>query len=195
MSDTVQARGVEDLPNWVRRSWLVPFIIGLLLTIFGAIMLVNVSAGVNTLRWLVVIALVLAAMEAFATASLRHRPWVGWLVGALYLLGAIVGIVWPGVTLRALALTVGICLLIAGGAQAGFAWQARAVARGWGWAFALGVLAVLAGLVFLFGNPVISVVVLAVVLACYMIFSGVTLLVLSFAVRRLTSAVSTALNS
>jgi uncharacterized membrane protein HdeD (DUF308 family) len=195
MSDSVQARGVEDLPNWVRRSWLVPFIIGLLLTIFGVVMLFNVSAGVNTLRWLVVIALVLAAMEAFATASLRHRPWVGWLVGALYLLGAIIGIVWPGITLRALAVTVGICLLIAGGAQAGFAWRAKAVAQGWGWAFALGLLAVLAGLVFLFGNPIISVVVLAVVLACYMIFSGVTLLVLSFAVRRLTTTISTALNN
>jgi uncharacterized membrane protein HdeD (DUF308 family) len=195
MSDRVQARGVEDLPNWVRRSWLVPFIIGLLLTIFGVVMLFNVSAGVNTLRWLVVIALVLAAMEAFATASLRHRPWVGWLVGALYLLGAIIGIVWPGVTLRALALTVGICLLVAGGAQAGFAWRAKTVAQGWGWAFALGLLAVLAGLVFLFGNPIISVVVLAVVLACYMIFSGVTLLVLSFAVRRLTTTISTALKN
>jgi uncharacterized membrane protein HdeD (DUF308 family) len=151
--------------------------------------------GGEQLRWLVVIALVLAAMEAFATASLRHRPWVGWLVGALYLLGAIIGIVWPGITLRALAVTVGICLLVAGGAQAGFAWRAKAVAQGWGWAFALGLLAVLAGLVFLFGNPIISVVVLAVVLACYMIFSGVTLLVLSFAVRRLTTTISTALNN
>jgi uncharacterized membrane protein HdeD (DUF308 family) len=30
----------------------------------------------------------------------------------------------------------------------------------WGWAFALGLISVLAGLVFLFGNPIISVVVL-----------------------------------
>jgi hypothetical protein len=33
------------------------------------------------------------------------------------------------------------------------------------------------------------------VLACYMIFSGVTLLMLSLAVRRLTTTISTALNS
>jgi uncharacterized membrane protein HdeD (DUF308 family) len=195
MSDSVDARGVEDLPAWVRRTWLVPFVIGLLLTIFGVVMLVNVNAGVNTLRWLVVFALVFGAIEAFATASMRRRPWVGWLVGAIYVLGAIIGIVWPGVTLQVLALTVGISLLLAGAAQAGFAWRAKNEARGWGWAFALGLIAVLAGLVFLFGNPIISVVVLAIVLACYMIFSGVTLLVLSFAVRRLTSTISTALNS
>ena len=82
MSDSVDARGVEDLPAWVRRTWLVPFVIGLLLTIFGVVMLVNVNAGVNTLRWLVVFALVFGAIEAFATASMRRRP--GRLAGRAY---------------------------------------------------------------------------------------------------------------
>ena len=194
MSDSVDARGVEDLPAWVRRTWLVPFVIGLLLTIFGVVMLVNVNAGVNTLRWLVVFALLFGAIEAFATASMRRRPWVGWLVGAIYVLGAIIGIVWPGVTLQVLALTVGISLLLAGAAQAGcVAGQERGPRLGLGLRPRADRGA--AGLVFLFGNPIISVMVLAIVLACYMIFSGVTLLVLSFAVRRLTSTISTALNS
>jgi hypothetical protein len=60
---------------------------------------VNVNAGINTLRWLVVIELALAAVQAIVTASLRHRPWVGWLAGAFYLAGAIVGLVLPAVTL------------------------------------------------------------------------------------------------
>jgi hypothetical protein len=111
---------------------------------------------VSTLRWLVVFSLILTAIEAFATASLRRRPWVGWLVGHLRArrdhrdrLGmglrarADLGARWAGVPLR----------------------QPDHLRR----------------------RP-------AIVLACYMIFSGVTLLMLSLAVRRLTTTISTALN-
>lgn len=186
MTTTIDPRGVDDLPTWVRRSWLVPLILGILLAVAGVILLVNVNAGINTLHWLVVIELVLAGVQAFATASLRARPWVGWVAGALYLIGALVGLVWPGVTLFALLLTVGVSLLVAGAVQAGHAWQLRGAAHGWGWSFALGVLSVIAGLVFLFGNPVISLVALAIVLAVYTIMAGVTLIMMALAVRRLT---------
>lgn len=187
MTTTIDPRGVDDLPTWVRRSWLVPLILGILLAAAGVILLVNVNAGINTLRWLVVIELVLAAAQAFATASLRHRPWVGWLAGVLYLVGAIVGIAWPGVTLLALLITVGVSLLVAGAVQAGQSWQLRGRAHGWGWSFAVGLLSVVAGLVFLFGNPVISLVALAIVLGVYTIMAGITLITMALAVRRITA--------
>jgi uncharacterized membrane protein HdeD (DUF308 family) len=193
MSTEIQSTGVDDLPGWVKRSWLVPLVIGLALTIFGVVMLLNIDAGVRTLRWLVVIGLLLAAVEAFATASLRRRPWVGWLCGALYVVGAIIGTVWPAITLEALAIVVGASFALGGLVQTGYSWSARRTAHGWGWGFALGVLTFVAGLVFLFGNPIITAAVLAVVLACYTILAGVTLLVLAFAVRRITSAVGDAL--
>jgi uncharacterized membrane protein HdeD (DUF308 family) len=186
MTTTTDPRGVHDLPTWVRRSWLVPLTLGILLAIVGVILLVNVNAGISTLRWLVVIELVLAAVQAFATASLRHRPWVGWVAGILYLIGAIVGLVWPDVTLLALVLTVGVSLLVAGAVEAVQAWQLRGSAHGWGWSFAIGLLSVVAGLVFLFGNPAISLVALAIVLAIYTIMAGITLIMMAFAVRRLT---------
>lgn len=192
MPVAVNARGVDALPGWVRRSWLVPLAVGLVLTIYGAVMLINLGAGFDALRWLVVFALVLAAVESFATAPARGRPWTGWLAGALYLIGAILGILWPGATLQALAIAIGASLLVAGIARAGMAWQAKKDAGGWGWSFALGLLSALAGLLFLFGNPIISIIVLVVSLACYTIFSGVTLVLLAFAVRRFTAAVSRA---
>jgi uncharacterized membrane protein HdeD (DUF308 family) len=193
MTTTIDPRGVDDLPTWVRRSWLVPLILGILLAVAGVILLVNVNAGINTLRWLVVIELVLAAAQAFATASLRHRPWVGWLAGALYLVGAIVGVVWPDVTLLALLITVGVSLLVAGAVQAGQSWQLRGSAHGWGWSFAVGVLSVIAGLVFLFGNPVISLTVLAIVLAIYTIMAGVTLIMMALVVRRVAEGAASSL--
>jgi uncharacterized membrane protein HdeD (DUF308 family) len=186
MTATIDPRGVDDLPTWVRRSWLVPLVLGILLVVVGVILLVNVNAGINTLRWLVVIELVLAGVQAFATASLRHRPWVGWLAGVLYFIGAIVGIAWPGVTLLALLITVGVSLLVAGAVQAGQAWQLRGRAHGWGWSFAVGLLSVIAGLVFLFGNPAISLFAVAIVLAVYTIMAGVMLISMALAVRRLT---------
>ena len=183
-------RGVEDLPGWVRASWVTMLVLGLLMLGLGVLLLFNLAASVNTLRWLVVISLFLAAVEAFGTASLRSRRWVGWLVGLAYVAGAVVAVVWPGVTLFALVLTVGISLLAGGLVQAVMAWRAKGEAKGWGWSFAMGLLSVVAGLIFLFGSPAISVAVLAIVLAVHVLMTGVTLVALAFAIRNLANTVS-----
>jgi uncharacterized membrane protein HdeD (DUF308 family) len=193
MPVAASARGVDGLPGWIRRSWLVPLAVGLVLTVYGAVMLINLGTGLATLRWLVVFALVLAAVEALATAPARRRPWTGWLAGALYAVGALLGTLWPGATLRALAITVGAALLVAGIARVGMAWQAKRTAVGWGWSFVLGLLSAAVGLAFLLGSLIITIVVLVVVLACYVIFSGIALVLLALAVRRLTGVVSRAL--
>ncbi|HEX2360513.1 MAG TPA: DUF308 domain-containing protein [Jiangellaceae bacterium] len=182
------ARGVDDLPDWVRRAWLVPLILGIALVVLGLILLFNVNASVGTLRWLVVISLVLAAVEAFATASLRAKPWVGWVVGFAYLAGALIGIVWPGVTLFALVIIVGVSFLVGGIVQTVMAWQLRGTATGWGWSFAFGLLSVLVGLILLFGSPAESVVLLAIALAIYVFMTGITLVAMAFAIRRAATA-------
>jgi uncharacterized membrane protein HdeD (DUF308 family) len=184
------SRGVDDLPKWVRRTWLIPLLLGILMLILGLVLLFNVRAGIDILRWLVVFSLILAAVEAFATASLRTKPWVGWLVGIAYVIGAIMSIVWPGLTLLALVIIVGASLLVGGVVQAIMAWRARNAAKGWGWSFAFGVLSAVAGLVFLFGSPILSLVVLAIVLAIYVILTGVTLFALALAIRKATPAIT-----
>lgn len=140
MSETTasNSRGVDDLPKWVRRTWLIPLVLGILMLILGLVLVFNIRAGIETLRWLVVFALIFAAIEAFATASLRTKPWVGWLVGIAYVIGAIMSIAWPGLTLLALVIIVGASLLVGGIVQAIMAWRARKAANGWGWSFALG---------------------------------------------------------
>jgi uncharacterized membrane protein HdeD (DUF308 family) len=184
------SRSVDDLPTWVRRSWLIPLVLGILMLILGLVLLFNIGAGIETLRWLVLFALIFAAIEAFATASLRTKPWVGWLVGIAYVIGAIMSIVWPGLELLALVIIVGVSLLVGGIFQAIMAWRARNAAKGWGWSFAFGLLSVVAGLVFLFGSPIVSLVVLAVVLAIYVIMTGATLIALALAVRKATTALA-----
>lgn len=176
----------------MRRSWIAPLVLGVLLLAVGLILLFNLRAGIGTLRWLIVVDLVLASAQAFATASLRRRTWVGVVIGALYLLGAVVGVVWPGVTLLVLVITVGVALLVAGIAQAVTAWQVRSTARGWGWSFAFGLLSVVAGLIFLFGNPAISLAALAIILACHILIAGFMTLVMAFTVRRFTTGLGAA---
>jgi uncharacterized membrane protein HdeD (DUF308 family) len=184
------SRGVDDLPKWVRRTWLVPLVLGILMLVLGLVLVFNIRAGIDTLRWLVVFALIFAAVEAFATASLRTKPWVGWLVGTAYVIGAIMSIVWPGLTLLALVIIVGASLLVGGIVQTIMAWRARNAAKGWGWSFAFGLLSAVAGLVFLFGSPILSLVVLAILLAIYVIMTGVTLIALALAIRQAATALT-----
>ena len=47
-----------------------------------------------------------------------------------------------------------------------------------------------AGLVFLFGSPLVSLVVLAILLALYVILTGVLLIALALAVRKATTALA-----
>jgi uncharacterized membrane protein HdeD (DUF308 family) len=98
--------------------------------------------------------------------------------------------VWPGLELLALVIIVGASFLVGGILQAIMAWRARNAAKGWGWSFAFGLLSVVAGLVFLFGSPILSLVVLAIVLAIYVIMTGVTLIALALAVRKATTALA-----
>jgi uncharacterized membrane protein HdeD (DUF308 family) len=184
------SRRVDDLPKWVLRSWIIPLILGILMLILGLVLLFNIKAGIETLRWLVVFALIFAAVEAFATASLRQRPWVGWLVGLAYVVGAIISIAWPRLTLFALVIIVGASFLVGGIVQAIMAVQVRNAAKGWVWSFILGLLSVIAGLIFLFGSPILSVVVLVILLAGYVIMTGVTLVMLSLAVRKAATALA-----
>jgi uncharacterized membrane protein HdeD (DUF308 family) len=180
------ARAVDELPGWVRGSWLIPLVLGLLMVVLGIVLLFNLGASVGTLRWLVVISLLFSAVEALATASLRSKPWVGYLVGALYFVGAVVGVLWPGITLFVLVIVVGASLFAGGLVQAGLAFSGRRTTRGWGWAFAAGIVSVIAGLIFLFGSPVLSVLALALVLAVQVIVAGAVLVSLAFALRKVT---------
>src|SRR5688500_4505413 len=184
------SQGVDDLPKWVQRTWLIPLVLGILMLILGLVLLFNIRASIDTLRWLVVFTLIFAAVEAFATASLRPKPWVGWLVGIAYVIGAIMNIVWPGLTLLALVIIVGASFLVGGIVQAIMAGRVKNTAKGGGWSVAFGVLSAVAGLVFLCGSPILSPVVLAIVLAIYVSIAGVTLFALALAIRKAARALT-----
>lgn len=95
-------------------------------------------------------------------------------VGVLDVIAGILSLVWPGITLIVLSVVLGISLLVSGIGSLGLGSRARN-----GWIITLGVLTVIAGIIILF-RPGTGLVVIAVMAAIYMLFTGIADLTLAF---------------
>jgi hypothetical protein len=71
-----EPRFETQAPQWVRRLWLYPLVIGLLLVGFGAWVIVA-TVHANILWWLVGLPIVL--LGSFVTALSASAPWGHWL--------------------------------------------------------------------------------------------------------------------
>jgi uncharacterized membrane protein HdeD (DUF308 family) len=112
-----------------------------------------------------------AAPEGPASAETLLRAWwVPLLVGVVNLIAALVVLIEPHNSLKAIAVVLGIYLLLAG-IMLGVTGLARAEAtRGW-WAFALGALAVIAG-IFVILRPGSAVHGVRIVFGIYLLLAG-----------------------
>jgi uncharacterized membrane protein HdeD (DUF308 family) len=125
---TLIVSGIGDIlaaPQW-RHSW-IPLVWGVL----------SIAAGVATLVWpditlwalavLIGIALIVrGAMRALASIASRPPMWGFWLVvGLIELAAGIAALVWPEITILALAVLIGIDLLIVGLVAVAFAFRTR----------------------------------------------------------------------
>ncbi len=139
-----------------------------------------------TLGAVVIVFAVLAFVDAvnqiaamFDRESAGERVWRG-LIALFDIAAAVVAIVWPGITILALVLVVGVWAIIAGVVECYIAYQTRGLGRS-GWLAAAGVLAVIYGVV-LFVWPGIGAYVLAVLFGIALVARGVMWLVLAWAV-------------
>lgn len=108
------------------------------------------------------------------TIDLR-RSW-GWVLvlGIAFLIGGLVTLVWPSVTVYALVFVLGILLLFAGASEVGWAIAERHT-DGWKIILARGIIDVITGIIVL-AWPDITVLALALVLAAWLfIYGGMTL--------------------
>jgi uncharacterized membrane protein HdeD (DUF308 family) len=127
---TLIVSGIGDIiaaPQW-RHSW-IPVVWGVL----------SIAAGVATLVWpditlwalavLIGIALIVrGAMRAMASVASRPPLWGFWLVvGLVELSAGIAALVWPEITIFALAIVIGIDLLIVGIVAIAFAFRTRSL--------------------------------------------------------------------
>ncbi|HEY4398521.1 MAG TPA: HdeD family acid-resistance protein [Acidimicrobiia bacterium] len=103
----------------------------------------------------------------------RGWPFVLTL-GILSLVAGVITIVWPGVTVLALVIVLGVFLLVAGGAEIGWSIAERH-APGWGYILFRGIIDLITGIVVLVW-PDVTALVLALLLAAWLIVYAVATL-------------------
>ena len=130
----------------IRKWWLV-LLLGLAMIVIGVLLLFNIAEAAFTLAILVAFGLFLAGFDEFVEAPRHEVRWPSYVLAVIWIVTGVVALVWPGVTLWALAVTVGVGLIIGGMAQVVFAVRMHRDLPGWGLWVIAGGLTVAAGIV------------------------------------------------
>jgi uncharacterized membrane protein HdeD (DUF308 family) len=97
------------------RGWWLSVLFGIALVLLGLWVLTNLYDSVVVLAWLVGVCLIVAGViEIVALHGERGMGWAAWLSGLLLIAGGVVVLVWPDITLWALAVMAGIGIMLAG---------------------------------------------------------------------------------
>src|SRR5262245_59042984 len=174
--------------TWVtpllRRWWMV-VLLGALMVALGVILLLNPFDAVKTLAVLVAIGLFVASLDELAQAERHDVKWPSYALSAIWFVTAIWALIWPGVTLWALAATVGIGLIIGGVAEILFVARYRRVLPMWGVWSLDGLLSVVVGFLALIW-PKATILALAIILGVRVLLRGLTTITFGLALRRLS---------
>jgi uncharacterized membrane protein HdeD (DUF308 family) len=176
----------DDVGDEVRRvtgRWWLITLLGLVTAVLGICLLVNLATAVSVLALLVAIGLIIEGINEIVTADRQQRRWLSYLLGAVWIVIGVVAVAWPAITLLALAVTVGIGLLVGGVVQTGMAIMTRRGLPMWGLWLALGILTFLIGIVALVW-PGLTILTLAIWLGITLLVRGVGTIWFSLLLRR-----------
>jgi uncharacterized membrane protein HdeD (DUF308 family) len=167
-------------------GWWLSIIGGIALVVLGVWLLTNLYDSVTVLAWLVGVSLIVSGIiEVLALHGERGIGFAVWLSGGLLVAAGIVVLVWPDITLWALAVLAGIGLILAGVLRVVVALTERDqpdfVVN-----LAIGVLGVVLGAMVL-AWPEATLVVLAVLLGIRFVVSGVVAIGMGWQLHRMAS--------
>jgi uncharacterized membrane protein HdeD (DUF308 family) len=155
-------------------------LLGLAAVVVGVVLLFNPVAAARTLALLLAVSLVVGGLLEIAVGwDSGERHWASLVLGAILVVGGLLLVAWPGITLAALALITGLSLILHGAARVGVAMVGRHEIAGWGWLVLAGAINVLVG-VLAIAWPEATVLVLSFVLGLQIAMFGVLLLVAAF---------------
>ncbi len=175
-----------DIDSPMPNLWIVWVVLGVLSTILGVWLIFSPNAAAYTLAILLAIGLFFNGIGELVWARDRPRPWVGYLVGAAFIIGGVAVLVRPNVGLRALAIVAGIALLVVGLFQFAAAVVDRDAIRHWVFLAFLGALTFVAGFLALVW-PGVTVFVLALILGIRLTIFGLTQVYVGMTLRKLSS--------
>jgi uncharacterized membrane protein HdeD (DUF308 family) len=155
-------------------------VLGAAAVVLGVVLLFQPVAAARTLAFLVGVSFVVAGLLEIAMGwAEERRRWLSVVLGAVLVLGGILAVVWPGVTLVSLALITGLSLIVHGAARIAVAVVARREVPGWGWLALAGAVNAVLGIVAITW-PEATVLVLSLILGAQIAAFGVLLLVAAF---------------
>ena len=169
-----------------KNAWIIWLVMGLLSAVVGTWLIFSPRAAVATLAILLAIALFLNGLFELVTAGDRQKSWVGYLLGAMFLIAGIVVLLRPGKSLWFLAVVVGISVIVTGVVQLVIAFSEREEIRHWGLLAVLGAIGIVVGALAI-AWPQITVWVLALLIGVRLLIFGIIQLVVAFQMKALTS--------
>ena len=160
--------------TWVtpllRRWWLVTGA-GVAIAAVGVVLVLSPFGTVKALAVVVAIGLAVAAADELAQAERHEVRWPSYVLAAIWIVTALAALVWPDVTLWALAVVVGIGMIVGGIAEVLFAFRYRRELPRWGLWWLDGLLSIAVGVLAL-AWPEATVVVLAVLFGIRLLGRG-----------------------
>jgi uncharacterized membrane protein HdeD (DUF308 family) len=164
------------------RLWWVPLLSGILLLVLGFLVLSYSVQSLVVLSIFIGVSFVMTGFSWLALATVVDELRWFWIVGGILALAAgVVAFVYPGETLRVLALVVGWFLLVAGILDVISSLSARHV-EGWWLGFAQGIVMVGLG-AWAAGEDDRSVILLVTIVGVFCLMRGINDIVVAFRLR------------
>jgi uncharacterized membrane protein HdeD (DUF308 family) len=188
LSFRLSAADLDAAARRVARRWWWYVIGGIGVMVLGVLLLANLFTAATTLAWLVAIALAFQGIDEIVNAPRYQRQWPGYVLGGLYLVTAVWAASWPGITLWALAVVVGVGFVVSGVVE--FFMLVRFHHElPYRWTFiALALMSILVGFVALVW-PAATILVLAVLLGARVFIQGLVLTLFGLGLRRLANVI------
>jgi uncharacterized membrane protein HdeD (DUF308 family) len=165
-------------------GWWLSVVSGIVMVLLGLWVLTNLYDSVNVLALLVGISLIVAGVvEILALHGEADVGWAVWISGGLLVAAGIAVLVWPDITLWALAVLAGLGLLLAGLVRVGTA-LARRDSPDFALQLAVGALGIVLGVIVLVW-PDATLLVLALVLGLRFLVTGVVAIGVGWQLHRL----------
>jgi uncharacterized membrane protein HdeD (DUF308 family) len=186
-------RAAEVLLVDLRQAWPVLLVRAVFAVALGLVALIWPTITLLALAWAFgIYAIIDGVTQIVDGIRRRDRPrwWVSLLLGLLALAAGVVALIWPGITAVALAVVVGIWLLVTGVIEIISAAQQRREQRRVAWLGLAGLLSVMAGVLAL-ARPVLGAFALAALLGVFAVLYGVVLAALALALRNTANSPTT----
>jgi uncharacterized membrane protein HdeD (DUF308 family) len=166
----------------LKAVWWVFLILGLLTAGLGVLVIAHPFAGAVGLAVLIAITLIVSGIGDILGAAQWRHAWVPILWGVLSIGAGIATLVWPDITLWALAVIIGVVLVVRGVLRVAASLAGRPPI--WGLFLFVGLLELAAGVASLVW-PSVTITVLAIVIGIDLLIAGIAAIVFAVQTRRL----------